>query len=142
MSFNISIFISHSWKYSNHYDTLCGWIFGNEWNVGGAPLKFNDYSVPKNNPIHNAPNSDALRQAIWAQIAKSHVVIIPTGMYANYSTWIKKEIEGAKYYSRPILAVDPWGQRKSSSVVLSAATVDVGWTKQSVVNGIWKLFKL
>lgn len=120
---------------------MSDWIFGDSWNLDGTPINFGDQSVPKDNPIHNAPNSEALRQAIWAQIAKSHVIVIPTGMYANYSDWIKKEIDGAKHHARPVLAVDPWGQKKSSSVVMGAASEDVGWTKQSVVNGIWKLYQ-
>jgi len=140
MSYHISVFISHSWSYSDHYDTLREWIFGDSWNSNGTPINFYDQSVPKDNPIHNAPDAEALRRAIWAQIAKSQVIVIPTGMYANYSIWIKKEIEGARHYARPVLAVDPWGQKKSSSVVMGAASEDVGWTKQSVVNGIWKLY--
>lgn len=111
MSYDISVFISHSWSYSNHYDTLSDWIFGDKWNISGTPINFYDQSVPKDNPIHNAPNSEALRQAIWAQIAKSQVIVIPTGMYANYSTWISEEIDGAKHFARPVLAVDPWGQK-------------------------------
>jgi len=141
MSYDISVFISHSWSYSDHYDKLRDWIFGESWNVNGTPLNFYDRSVPKDNPIHYAPNAEALRQAIWAEIAQSNVVVIPTGMYASYSTWIGKEIDGAKHYGRPILAVDPWGQQKSSSVVMNAASEDVGWTKQSVINGIWKLYR-
>jgi hypothetical protein len=83
MTHEISVFISHSWAYGDHYDTLSDWIFGDNWSVDGTPLTFYDQSIPKDNPIHNAPNADALKQAIWAQIANSHVIVIPTGMYAN-----------------------------------------------------------
>jgi len=141
MAYDISIFISHSWSYDDHYDTLSDWIFGTDWNVSGTPINFYDQSVPKDDPIHYAPNAETLKQAIWARIVNSHVVVIPTGMYATYSDWIGKEIEGARYYSRPILAVDPWGQQKSSSVVLQNASHDVGWNKKSVIDGIWKLFQ-
>jgi hypothetical protein len=54
-----------------------------------------------------------LQDAIFNQIARSHVIVIPSGMYANYSKWIQKEIAGAKNYSKPILAVNPWGQQKN-----------------------------
>ena len=136
----IHVFISHAWAYSNHYDTLATWIFKENWSVGQASLDFQDFSVPKNDPIHNATSTKALQEAIYNQIARSHVVVIPSGMYASYSKWIQKEIDGAKAYGKPILAVNPWGQEKKSGVVLNNAELGVGWNKQSVIDGIWKLY--
>ena len=137
----IHVFISHAWSYSDHYDTLSDWIFGESWSAGQASLQFHDYSVPKDNPIHNAPTSSQLKDAIYNQISRSHVIVIPCGMYASYSSWIKKEIDGANYYRKPILAVNPYGQERSSGVVLDNANDAVGWNKKSVVNGIWNLYK-
>lgn len=136
----IHIFISHAWAHSHHYDTLSSWIFGGSWSVGQASLDFRDFSVPKNNPIHNVPNTAALQQAIFNQIARSHVVVIPSGMYASHSKWIQKEIDGAKAYKKPILAVNPWGQQRKSGVVLNNADEGVGWNKQSIIDKIWSLY--
>ena len=136
----IHVFISHSWSYSGHYDTLSSWIFSKSWSFGQASIKFLDYSVPRNDPIHNARTQKALQDAIYAKIARTHVVIIPTGMYANYSKWIQKEISGSNSYDKPILAVNPWGQQRTSSVVSRAANLTVGWTSKSVVDGIWELY--
>ena len=136
----IHIFISHSWKYSGHYDTLSSWIFREKCRVGQASLDLRDFSVPKNDPIHNAPTVTQLRDAIYAKIARSHVVVIPTGMYANRSKWIQKEINGAKEKGKPVLAVNPWGQQRTSSVVSAAAKVTVGWNKKSVIKGIWDIY--
>jgi len=138
----IHIFISHAWKYSTHYNTLAGWIFGEGWSVGAASLDFRNFSVPKDDPIHNAVNDRQLREAIFNQIARSHVIVIPTGMYANYSKWIQKEIEGAHAYGKPILAVNPWGQQRAASVVQNAARKTVGWNKQPLINAIWELYSL
>ena len=88
-----------------------------------------------------APTDRALREAIFNQIAKCHVVVIPLGMYANYSKWIKKEINGANHYAKPILGVNPWGQERKSSVVAAAAKETVGWNSKSVVGGIWRLYR-
>ncbi|MDB1124697.1 TIR domain-containing protein [Vibrio algarum] len=137
----IHVFISHAWAHSGHYETLADWIFKNRWNVGQASLDFRDFSVPKNNPIHNASNDKQLESAIFKQIAMSHVIVIPMGMYANYSKWIKKEISGSTNYGKPILAVNPWAQERTSSVVGRAANKKVGWNKQPVINGIWDLYK-
>jgi hypothetical protein len=60
-------------------------------------------------------------------------------MYANFSKWIRKEIDGAKLYRKPIIAVDPWAQKRAASVVAEAADESVGWNKQPIVNAIWRL---
>jgi MTH538 TIR-like domain (DUF1863) len=138
----IHVFISHAWSYSGHYNTLAEWIFDERWSVGQASLDLRDYSIPRSDPIHNAPNERALRAAIFDKISRSHVVIVPTGMYANYSKWIQKEIEGASEYRKPILAVNPWGQLRKSSVVAAASEKVVGWNKQPLIDGIWQLYKL
>ena len=137
----IHVFISHSWTYSGHYDTLANWIFNQNWSVGQASLDFRDYSVPKEDPIHDADTDKQLKEAIYNKIARSHVIVIPMGMYANYSKWIQKEIDGAGEYNKPILAVNPWGQERSSSVVRNAASKVVGWNKKTVVSSIWELYK-
>jgi hypothetical protein len=137
--YRVSLFISHSWLYSDHYNSLCRWIFGEPWNYNGTPITFLNHSVPKEHPIHYAPTDWQLRDAIYDRIIQSDVVVIPTGMYANYSKWIGKEIEGAQIFGKPILAVNPWAQERNSSVVQMAANETVGWNKQSVINGIWRL---
>lgn len=136
----IHVFISHAWAHSHHYDTLSGWIFNEPWSVGQASLDFRDFSVPQNNPIHNALNMQALQNAIYEQIARSHVIVIPSGMYATHSKWIQKEIAGAKNYSKPILAVTPWGQERESGIVVDNADQSVGWNKQPLINAIWSLY--
>lgn len=133
------VFISHSWSYSDHYETLAEWIFGEQWDANGVPIQFVDSSVPKDNPIHYAPNEQALRAAIYRRIAVANVVVIPTGMYANYSRWIEKEIDGARQFRKPILAVNPWGQERKSSFVGNAASLNVGWNKKPVVQAVWDL---
>lgn len=136
----IHVFVSHSWSYSGHYDSLSDWIFNSKWNVGQASLDFRDYSVPKNDPIHNAASDLQLKNAIYDKISRSHVIVIPTGMYANYSKWIKKEIEGAKHYGKPIVAVNPHGQKKTAGVVVNNADEFSGWNKQPIISAIWKLY--
>jgi hypothetical protein len=137
----IHVFISHSWTYEEHYNALAGWIFDEKWTSGQASLDFRNFSVPKNDPIHNARNDKQLREAIFNQIARSHVIVIPTGVYASYSRWIQEEIDGAAIYGKPILAVNPWAQERKSDAVQSAASNIVGWNKKSVIDGIWQLYR-
>ncbi len=136
----IHVFISHAWAYTEHYDTLAKWIFQEPWSAGQASLDFRDFSIPRHSPIHNPSGTRALQEAIFGQIARSHVVVIPSGMYAAHSNWIQKEIDGAKAYRKPIVAVNPWGQQRKAGVVLSNADVGVGWNKQSVIDAIWQQY--
>ncbi|WP_090572316.1 TIR domain-containing protein [Nitrosomonas sp. Nm33] len=114
------VFMSHSWAHSNHYDTLAKWVFEDKWRVGQASPDFRDFSVPKNDPIHNVNNDRQLKEALYDKISRSHVLVIPTGMYTNYSKWIQKEIDGASNYNKPVLAVNLWGAQKTSNIVESA----------------------
>lgn len=135
----MNVFISHSWDYSGHYDRLAEWIFVENWETNGVRVNFFNTSVPRDDPIHNAPNAAALKTAIYYRIVNSDVVVIPTGMYVNRSDWIQKEIDGARLYAKPILAVNLWGQQRASSVVRSVAARSVGWSKQSIVDAVWQL---
>lgn len=130
-----NIFISHSWAYSDIYHELIEKL--------DADPRFNykDYSVPKNDPIHNAPSALALSKAIQDQMRFCDVIIILAGVYASYSDWINKEIVIAKRFTKPkpILAIEPWASEKTSSVVKNNADKIVKWNTISIVNGIREL---
>ena len=133
MAKTYDIFISHSWAYGDHYKRLIN--FFDEYPY----FDYRNYSVPKDDPIHNAPNQTALYEAIKRQIASSNVVIILAGVYATYSKWIDKEVRIAKYEfyrKKPILAVAPWGAERISQVVRNAADKTVGWNSSSIISGI------
>lgn len=128
-----NLFISHSWSYRDAYDGLCGLL------NAAAYFSYRNYSVPSDDPIHNAPNQRLLRAAIQQQMTPCHVVVIIAGVYATYSTWINEEIVLAKdgfKAPKPILAVEPWASERTSAVVRAAADLVVGWNTNSIVQGI------
>ena len=125
-----NLFISHSWTYSNAYENLIELLEKKPYFI------FKDYSVPKNDPIHNAYYESQLRAAIKAKIQPASCVIILAGVYATYSKWINIEIELAKALGKKIIAVHPWGAERTSSVVKRAADIVVGWNTDSIVNAI------
>jgi hypothetical protein len=105
-------------------------------------FNFKNYSVPKDDPIHNAPNADLLEAAIKRQITFCDVVVILAGVYSSYSKWINKEIKLAKngfVVPKPILAIEPWDSEKTSKIVKDNATKIVKWNTSSIVNGIREL---
>ena len=129
-----NLFISHSWTYGDAYDKLVSML-------DAAPnFKYRNYSVPKDDPVHNAPNIEALYKAIKNQMVFCDVVIIMAGKYATYSKWIQREIKIATTdYSKPIVAVRPWANEQVSSVVSTAADKLVGWNTAPIVRAIREL---
>ncbi len=125
-----NLFISHSWTYSNAYNNLTSMLDEAKY------FDYKNYSVPKDDPIHNASNSKELYEAMKNQVKYTHVVIILAGVYSTYSKWIDKEIEIAQNMGKPILAVEPWGSEKTSSKVKNAADRIVKWNTDSIVNAI------
>ena len=128
MTYNL--FISHSWAYSDAYDKLVDML-------DNAPyFNYKNYSVPRNDPIHNAIYDYQLRAAIRNQMQHASCVLILAGVYATYSKWIKIEIELAQEMGKKIIAIQPWAAQHTSTVVKNAAHEIVGWNTASIVRGI------
>lgn len=125
-----NLFISHSWAYSNAYDKLV--ILLNKKPGFG----YRNYSVPKDDPIHNAKYDYQLKEAIRRQIQPASCVIILAGVYSTYSKWINIEIELAKSMNKRIIAIEPWGAEKTSAIVKFSADVIVKWNTDSIISAI------
>lgn len=136
----INVFVSHSWRHGRHYETLSNWMFDHEWRIGRQILELRDYSSSIHRPILGAPTDRALRRRLMSKIARSHVIVAPTGVYATHSRWIGEEIDCARDFGKPILGVDPLGAQRTSTVVVDAAWDIVGWRASSVILGIWRLY--
>lgn len=128
MTYNL--FISHSWTYGDAYDKLVSML-------NRAPnFTYKNYSVSKNDPIHNANNDRELKAAIRNQMQHASCVLIMAGKYASYSKWIQIEIALAQEMGKRIIAVEPWGAEQTSVVVKQAANVKAGWNTSSIVSAI------
>lgn len=125
-----SLFISHSWSYGDAYERLEEML--NEYPY----FQWRDYSVPKDDPIHSAPNTKLLEAAIKEQMRHASCVLIMAGKYSTYSKWINREIAIARELEKPLLAITPWGAEQISSVVRDAADEIVKWQSSSVVDAI------
>ncbi len=131
-----NLFISHSWAYSDAYKKLVGLLDKD------SSFSYKNYSVPKDDPIHNANNDKQLYDAIKNQMSSASVVLILAGVYATYSKWINKEIDIAKNgFStvKPIIAIEPWGSEKTSQVVKNNADRIVKWQSSSIISAIKEL---
>ena len=124
------LFISHSWTYSDSYEKLISLLNNN------SSFVFKNYSVPKNDPIHYANNERQLRAAIKEQMKHASCVLILAGVYATYSKWINIEISLAQEMGKKIIAIEPWGSERTSSVVKQAADQIVKWQSTSIISAI------
>lgn len=125
-----NLFISHSWTYSDAYDKLVGLLNAKPY------FYYKNYSVPKDDPIHNAQSQVELAKRIRQQMQPASCVLILAGVYSTYSKWINIEIELAKSMGKKIIAIQPWGAERTSKVVKDNADVIVGWNTDSIVNAI------
>ena len=131
-----NLFISHSWTYSDSYGKLVDLLRRRTY------FAFKDYSVPRDDPIHNAATDAALRKAILNQMAPCSVVLILASVYATYSKWINKEIDLAEsgfILPKPIVAIEPWASERTSTRVKVAADRIVKWNTDSIVHAIREL---
>jgi hypothetical protein len=139
MTWNLGVFVSHSWGYSEVYKTLAKWIFAEKWNLSGEPIIFHNHSVPEHDPIHHARNNRELAKALETRIVSSDIMVVPTAMYAVHSDWMQHEIQHARKTGVKILAVNPQSQERKAGDVIENADDLVGWRSESVVKGIWQL---
>ncbi len=126
------LFISHSWAYGDAYEKLMSLL-------DDQKLDYYDHSVPKDDPIHTKGTQKELKSAIDAQIKGTSCVLILAGVYSTYSKWINEEIDIAKVYGKPIIAIEPWGAERTSTVVKNNADRIVKWQGSSIVNTIYEL---
>ena len=128
MTYNL--FISHSGNYSDTYDGLVKLLNAKPY------FDYKNYSVPKNDPIHNAPYDYQLKAAIRNQMQHASCVLILAGVYSSYSKWINIEIQLAQEMGKKIIAIEPWGAERTSIVVKNAADETVRWNTDSIVRAI------
>lgn len=127
------LFISHSWKYSNAYESLITLLNKDHTFI------YKDYSVSRDQPliIHNKKYyEEELKNKIRIQMKTCHVVLILAGVYATYSDSINMEIEIAKELNKPIIAVQPWGAEKTSVIVKNNAKAVAAWNSRSIIDAI------
>lgn len=125
------LFISHSWAYGDAYDKITEFLEQEN-------INYYDHSVPIDDPIHTDGSDKELEEAIDAKVKGTSCVLIMAGVYSTYSKWINKEINIAKKYGKPIIAIEPWGSEKTSKIVKKNADEIVKWQASSIANAIKK----
>lgn len=132
-----NIFISHAWKYSEDYKTVVKWL-DDEASIN-SNFKWKSYSVPEHDPLIDPSKEEGkkkLKELLAAQIKPCSIVIVISGMYVSYSSWIDFEIDTAVSYSKYIIGLKPWGAERIPAKVSDNADIMVGWNSKSLLDAI------
>ena len=131
-----NLFISHAWKYSEHYYKIVQWL--NEAQDEGF-FTWKNYSVPKHDPLID-PSSiigqRTLKKELIDQMRLASKILILSGMYSAYSNWINFELNTALRSGKYIIGIKPWGQERIPIEISNNVDKIVGWNKYSVINAI------
>lgn len=124
------IFISHAWRYSEHYSKIV------EWFDNAPNFNWKNCSVPSHDCLSDK-TLNGLKEGMTRQINPAQVVIILGGMYAAHSEWIDYEIKEAIRMDKIIIGVKPWGQERVPLIVQQASDCEVvGWNSASVIQAV------
>lgn len=125
---NYHIFISHSWDYSSHYETVKSWI-------DDSNITVSNYSISEDKAFEPM-RKYLLKQELRQQIALSSVVVVIAGGYVAYSEWLEYEIKTADELGKPILAIKPRGNVTWPSILNDCQNniYRVNWDRKSFIN--------
>lgn len=99
-------------------------------------------SVPQDRPLQTLANLSKSYRFLVRQlddrISRSDCILVLAGIYAAHRGWIQSEIEAAKDFGKPIIAIRPRGNVQFPDAVMHAATESVGWMTSSITTAIRK----
>jgi hypothetical protein len=130
------LFISHAWDYKSEYEGVVALLNTDK------TFAWENHSVPEESPLQVlASLSKSYRflvRQLDERISKSDCVIVLAGMYVAHRGWIQSEIEAAKDFGKPIIAVRPRGNVQFPEAVMHAAVESVGCLSSSITGAIRK----
>lgn len=130
------LFISHAWDYKGEYEGVVNLLNSDR------SFLWNNLSVPEDKPLPvllQLPKSYRyLVRQIDERISRADCLLVLAGMYVAHRGWIQSEIEAAKDFRKPIIAVQPRGNERLPEAVMHAADEKVGWNTASIVFAIRK----
>lgn len=123
------LFISHAWKYEQHYNQLELWFNLAQY------FSWKNCSVPSTDALTDTTIA-GLATGMTRQISPAQGVIILAGMYVAHSDWIKYEIDEAVRMKKVIIGVRPWGSERVPTIVAENATTMVNWQSASIIQAV------
>jgi hypothetical protein len=120
------IFVSHSYRDADLYHKLIAELRNR------SHFNFQDRSVPDITLIQNGK----VKYTIRKRIEQCDVVLVFSRPVATKSQMIQFELNMAKQYSKPIIAIKPLEDKNVSTVVRKYADVLIEWDVEEIVRQI------
>jgi hypothetical protein len=126
------LFITHAWRY--HED----WIRVSELLDSQEGLKWRNFSVPWHDPAMD-PNTDVggrfVRDWLETQIIPVTGVILLSSLLERGSAkrWVQVEVELARQYQKPIIALPAHGQISVPEDALTLVDGVAAWTPSAII---------
>ncbi len=128
------LFISHAWDYRSDYERLVELLNGYPF------FEWDNLSVPVDQPLATLlelPRSHRyLVRQLDERISKADCLLALAGMYVAHRGWIQSEIEAAKDFHKPVIAVEPRGSERFPDALALVADERVGWNSTSIISAI------
>ncbi len=135
-SLQYRLFISHAWRYNDDYEGVKKLLDAD------ASFRWADLSVPFDEPLALSPSfprsNGTIVDQLRVRIQQADCLLVIAAMYCSYRSWIQTEIEAAKRFGKPIIAVRPLGQERLPAVI-AESDEQVGWRTASIVDAIQRL---
>ena len=129
------IFVSHAWDYDDDYQGIVSLLDAD------ITFKWRNLSVPRDRPL--PPWSDvrpksyrSIIRLLDDRVKEADCVLVLAGMYVAHAGWIQSEIDAAKEFQKPIIAIAPRGQERFPKALIDDADERVGWNSRSIIEAI------
>ncbi|MBP2644404.1 MAG: hypothetical protein H6Q67_2291 [Firmicutes bacterium] len=136
MKTNYTVFIVHAWDYNDHYKDLLTKL-AHWFRYNASSPKEHLLAAPEIFPYSRL----FLKHLIRTRIKKAHTVLIIAGNYyesRKYPYWMQTELELARKYNKPIIAIRPLGQKGIPPEIQKIATTIAAWNTASIINTIFR----
>jgi len=127
------LFISHAWDYKGDYERLIELLNGYPF-LSGQPQRARGQAAsdpPALTKIISIPRAPIGRKDIQSGLPAG-----PRRHVRRTEGWIQSEIEAAKAFHKPVIAVEPRGSERFPDALVQSADERVGWNSTSIISAI------
>jgi hypothetical protein len=124
----VRVFVAHAFEPTDDYRRLI------EYLEGSRNFFYKNTSIPELPP---GLDTEGLRQELRKQINLAEVVLIPASLYAQNREWVDFELNCAKGFDKPVVALNLFGVTAKMPVQLEALSDQiVEWSDREIVDAI------
>jgi hypothetical protein len=121
----VKMYVSHTWMF--HSDACKKKeMFFKQFGISHL------YIEPYNNISEDIENKDLIDK----NMKRADCVLILAGVKESADEWVLREIESAKKYAVPIIAIEPWTKRETSENIRQNADAIVAWHGKLITDAI------